>query len=112
MSAPFREWPALMDLGTAGAYLTLAPGSLLSLLRREHISPVKVGARLKRWRRQDLDALVERLPRSPTSAPDGPPQDPEDEVDVALARVDRRASRSRKPVRPKPDEVRQSHPAP
>jgi hypothetical protein len=130
MSSSIREWPALMDLDTAGAYLTLAPGSLINLLRRENIAPVEVGARLRRWRRQDLDALLERLPRlaSPRTFA-APPRGPEDEIDRALACVDRRAARRRKPVGPKPvgqkaplerkppqehrpDEVRQSNPAP
>lgn len=112
MSTPIREWPALMDLGTAGAYLTLAPGSLIALLRRENIAPVDVGARLKRWRRQDLDALIERLPRSGPPAPERRTLDPEDDADTALARVERRTARRRKPMGRRPDEIRQPHPAP
>lgn len=101
-----------MDLGTAGAYLTLAPGSLISLLRRENIAPVDVGARLKRWRRQDLDALIERLPRSGPPSSERRTLDPEDEPDTALARVERRTALRRKPMGRRSDEIRQSHPAP
>ena len=57
MEPTARDWPALMDLTTAGDYLALAPNSLLELLRREHISPVDLGLKLRRWRRKDLDSL-------------------------------------------------------
>jgi hypothetical protein len=51
-----------MDLATASEYLSLAPGSLVAFLRRNGIQSLDVGARLRRWRRQDLDALISRTP--------------------------------------------------
>lgn len=55
-------WPALMDEGTAAAYLALGRASLRRLLAREGVAPVRLGLRLRRWRRSDLDQLLERLP--------------------------------------------------
>lgn len=92
-----RDWPALMDLGTAGDYLALKPASLLRLLGRENIQAVDVGAKLRRWRRRDLDDLIARLPprglRGSTAASD----DKQDgNLDRALAAVERRAQRPRR----------------
>lgn len=57
-----RPWPALMDLATASDYLSLAPGSLVAYLRRHGVEPIDVGARLRRWRKEDLDLLISRRP--------------------------------------------------
>ncbi|MFC3077852.1 hypothetical protein ACFODL_07100 [Phenylobacterium terrae] len=103
-----KDWPALMDLATAGDYLALSPGSLINLLRRENVSPVDVGSRHRRWRRRDLDALVERLPAAWDQGEDGP----DAAVDTALAAVERRArERRRNPNTRRSGEVRQPHPA-
>jgi hypothetical protein len=106
-----RGWPALMDLETAGDYLGLATGSLISLLRRENVSPVDVGGRSRRWRRQDLDALVERLPACwPREMEEGGGK--ADQLDSALAAVERRALGRRAPARGRiAHEVPQSHSA-
>ena len=85
------DWPALMDLRTASDYLNLARGSLLGLLSREQVHPVDVGAKLRRWRRRDLDNLIERLPAYGAGRPAAPPAAPG--TDVALAAVERRALR-------------------
>ena len=111
MEPTARDWPALMDLATAGDYLALAPSSLLGLLRREHVSPVDLGLKLRRWRRKDLDQLVERLPL--TWVQDAR-RDPDDRVrtDAALAAVERRSRAALKRSTTRgPREVRQSHPA-
>lgn len=106
-----RGWPTLMDLETAGDYLGLSAGSLISLLRRENVSPVDVGGRVRRWRRQDLDELVERLPACwPREAEEGRGEGAQ--LDSALAAVERRALGRRSPARGRiAHEVRQSHPA-
>lgn len=91
-----RDWPALMDLGTAGDYLAIAPGSLLALLRREHVSPVDLGIKLRRWRRRDLDDLVERLPMTWVQGMRGD-RDERTQIDAALAAVERRARATRQP---------------
>lgn len=83
------DWPALMDLRTASDYLNLGRGSLLGLLSREQVHPVDVGAKLRRWRKRDLDNLIERLPAygsGRTAADPGVPG-----LDLALAAVERRA---------------------
>lgn len=110
MEPTARDWPALMDLTTAGDYLALAPNSLLGLLRREHVSPVDLGLKLRRWRRKDLDDLVERLPL--TWVRDAR-QDPDERTrtDAALAAVERRVrAAQQRTARRGPREVRQSHP--
>ncbi|RAK52613.1 hypothetical protein [Phenylobacterium deserti] len=113
--SPCPDWPALMDLATAAAYLTLGPGTAASLLRRENVAPIVVAARLKRWRREDLDALVQRL-AGQGIAGEGACQAMLEGFDWALAAVERRARSPRSerggsgPRRP--DEVRQPRPAP
>jgi len=108
MSYTARDWPALMDLQTAADYLALAPGSLVGLLRREGIFPVELGARLRRWRRSDLDIVVERLPHRwverQTSC-----KDDDIGVDCALAAVERRIEARRRASGGRAHEVRQSH---
>lgn len=90
-----RDWPALMDLGTAGDYLAIAPGSLLALLRREHVSPVDLGIKLRRWRRRDLDDLVERLPMTWVQGLRADRDEPT-QHDAALAAVERRTLAARR----------------
>jgi len=106
-----RDWPALMDLQTAGDYLGLSAGALIGLLKRENVSPVALGGRARRWRRRDLDDLVERLPACwPREAEEGPAETVQ--LDRALAAVERRAlGRSGVNGRRIAHEVRQSHPA-
>jgi hypothetical protein len=82
-----------MDISTAAAYLRLGRRSLLRLLARENVQPLQLGLRLRRWRRADLDHLLERLPRSPGAA-DGPAGD---DPLAALEAVARRTPRQGKP---------------
>jgi hypothetical protein len=58
-----------MDLETASQYLSLAPGSLVAFLRRNGVESVDLGARLRRWRREDLDALISRAPAVGSARP-------------------------------------------
>jgi len=101
------DWPALMDLATAGAYLTLAPGTAARLLARENVEPVQVGARLKRWRRSDLDQLVARL-ADPPGAFEAAAFAAVQGFDWALKAVEARAAKRRPPPR-RLHEVRQPH---
>lgn len=111
MEPTARDWPALMDLSTAGDYLAIAPGSLLSLLRREHVSPVDLGLKLRRWRRRDLDDLVERLPMTWVQGARGDP-DVRRQTEAALAAVEQRArAATRRTTKRSSREIRQSHPA-
>ena len=109
MEPTARDWPALMDLTTAGDYLALAPGSLLSLLRREHVSPVDLGLKLRRWRRRDLDDLVERLPMTWVQEARRDP-DERTRLDAALAAVEQRTRTARQRTSTRSlREVRPSH---
>jgi hypothetical protein len=111
MEPTTRDWPALMDLTTAGDYLALAPGSLLGLLRREHVSPVDLGLKVRRWRRRDLDDLVERLPMTWVQDARGN-RESRQQTEAALAAVEQRARMAqRRTSKRSPREVRPSHPA-
>lgn len=106
MREPQRPWPALMDLRTAAEYLSLAPGSALSLMHRENVRPIELGARLRRWRRSDLDALLDALGGLRREGDSAAHASSEEGLDRALAAVERRAAR-----RPRnPHEARQAHP--
>ncbi len=111
MEPKTRDWPALMDLATAGDYLALAPGSLLGLLRREHVSPVDLGFKARRWRRRDLDELVDRLPMTWVQEARRDP-DERTRIDAALAAVEQRTrAAQRRTSQRSSREVRPSHPA-
>jgi excisionase family DNA binding protein len=77
-----------MDEATAAAYLQLSRRSLRRLLARERLGPLQLGLRLRRWRRTDLDALLERLPLLGSAG--------DQAAEAALAAVDRRALRHRR----------------
>lgn len=86
-----------MDLQTAGEYLQLKPSTLASLLGRECVHAVDVGARLRRWRRRDLDTLIERLPAAGFRGSPGLSNDKEEKgTERAIAAVERRALRRRR----------------
>lgn len=56
-----HAWPILMNLRTIADFLQLSPTSVRRLLAREQVLPVRLGLRVRRWRRSDLEALAERL---------------------------------------------------
>jgi hypothetical protein len=89
------NWPALMDEAMASAYLDVAPATFRAIAARAKVAPVDLGHRLTRWRRRDLDALVDKLPaRSNPAEPQAANQpDPADAADEALRRAERRARR-------------------
>jgi hypothetical protein len=91
--AALPDWPALMDTATACAYLSMGPSSLKFLTARAGVAPIDLdGVALLRWRRRDLDGLVDSLrQRGATFAPAAAPV-----VDLeaeALARAARRGRR-------------------
>lgn len=83
------DWPALMSVELAAAYVGLSPDSFQALAARKGLRAVDLGLRALRWRRRDLDALIDRLPvrgeRAPLPAPDL--------ADQALQLVARRVGR-------------------
>lgn len=107
MPDPRRDWPALMDLRTAGEYLALRPSTVVRFLERQAVPAVDLGVRLRRWRKRDLDVLIARLP--PYGAGDhAPSQEEGGGMDQAIEAVERRARRRRGNDC---HEVRQSRPA-
>lgn len=60
------RWPALLDKDLACEYLTCGSRTMDRLMAGGQIVPVKMGAILK-FRRDDLDAYIESLPRGDSS---------------------------------------------
>lgn len=86
---PLPNWPALLDEDLAAAYLHMSPESFRAVTAQNKVAPVDMGLRLLRWRRRDLDALVDRLPaRGAKLNPDAPIRDP---AKAGLEKVRRRA---------------------
>jgi hypothetical protein len=64
------DWPALMDTALAAAYCSMSEASFRFVARRRDVKPVDTGLSLVRWRRKDLDGLIDSLPgRGANSAP-------------------------------------------
>src|SRR5690349_4513067 len=78
---PPDSWPALMDRRTVAAFLGMSPRSAVRLLTREGVEPVRLGLRLRRWRRADLEGMAARLATAGDRVAD--------ETEAALARVAR-----------------------
>lgn len=101
-ASPLPNWPALMDRQLAADYLQLGPRSFDLLVRLHGVAPVDcAGLNLRRWRRTDLDALIDNLPARGASmahqAGGAPPEAPTDGADQlaaqALAKAARRVKR-------------------
>jgi hypothetical protein len=56
------NWPRLMDTQMAASYLAVGESSFRALAARGGIRPVDLGLSVTRWRREDLDGLVDKLP--------------------------------------------------
>ena len=84
-------WPALLTTELACAYTTLSEASFRAVAKLKGLEPRDVaGLAVTRWRRADLDALIDSLPARGAQMPaDAPPA--ADPVDLALQRVKRRA---------------------
>lgn len=84
------DWPALLDVTMASAYCSMSEASFRFIARRRGVNPVDIGLHMTRWRRKDLDGLIDNLPaRGANSAPvAGNDQDP---AEAALERAKKRA---------------------
>ena len=92
---PLPDWPAMMAVETACAYLDLKESSFRVLMLKFGVRPVDCGMALARWRRRDLDALVDRLgPKGLDCCPDATPAP--DPADQALERAAQRAQGARR----------------
>ena len=56
------DWPALMSAEMASRYLSIDENSLAIVTAAAGVHPVDLGLDLQRWRRRDLDRLVNGLP--------------------------------------------------
>ena len=81
------NWPALMDEDMSSSYLQMERRTFRALATSHHLAPVDVGARLLRWRRTDLDRLVEALPAKGETLQAGSPGPT---IEETIARVSRR----------------------
>jgi hypothetical protein len=97
LSAALPNWPALMDARLSAAYCDMAESTFRALAALRGVRPVDLGLSVTRWRKRDLDALIDSLPTR--GEPDAPPpaltQDPAAE---ALERA-RKRHEERKPRR-------------
>lgn len=91
------NWPALMDEETAAAYLGVGVTSFRAIAAGAGARPVDLGLRLLRWRKSDLDRVVEALPLRGETLP--PCHPPEAAIDLALAAVARRSAKKGGPRR-------------
>jgi hypothetical protein len=86
----YPYWPAVMDLETASNYLSLSASTFRAVAARADIHPIDLGVRLLRYRRTDLDRMIQqttdRTPAEPSHADDR-------RQEQALARVSRRSRR-------------------
>ena len=81
-----------MAIETACAYLSLSPKSFRWVAARQGVRPVDLGMAVTRWRKADLDALLDNLAaRGAELAPEA--LSALDPADLALERAARRARR-------------------
>lgn len=84
-------WPALLTTELACAYTCLGEQSFRYLTRRHAVEPVECGGlAVTRWRRSDLDRLIDSLPARGAQIPAEPANAP-DPAAAALARAKARA---------------------
>jgi hypothetical protein len=88
---PIPNWPVLMTTEVACAYVSLGEQSFRFITRKRSVSPVDCeGLAVTRWRKADLDRLVESLPvRGAQVLIDGANDD--NAAELALARIRHRA---------------------
>lgn len=79
------NWPKLMDTQMAASYLAIGESSFRSVAARAGIQPVDLGLSVTRWRREDLDGLVDQLPPRGVDYPIAA----ESEIDPAEAALQR-----------------------
>lgn len=88
---PMPAWPAMLTTELACAYTSLSEASFRAFAKLNRLEPRDcAGLAVTRWRKADLDALIDSLPARGAQMPaDTPPA--ADPVDLALQRVKRRA---------------------
>lgn len=91
-SLEMPSWPALMPIETACAYLGLSPQSFRTVTKVKGVRPVDLGISVTRWRKADLDTLVDRLAVRGSELTPAALTLP-DPADLALERASRRAKR-------------------
>ncbi|MDR3510683.1 MAG: hypothetical protein P4L73_03555 [Caulobacteraceae bacterium] len=94
MSTP--DWPALMSVEKAAAYLDVSEKTFAAMAAMNGVRPVETGFRVLRWRRRDLDQLVDSLPAKGSDPSGGVARQPGmDSAAEGLANVERLAQRRR-----------------
>ena len=98
--APLPNWPILMGTAMAARYLSLDENSFALVTYRAGVHPVDLGLAMVRWRRNELDRLVNNLPaNSGLSGVDRPAADP-DRTEAIVSRVVDELSRRTLPREP------------
>jgi hypothetical protein len=97
-TSPLPDWPATMSIETACDYLDLSESSFRYVTKMAGVRQVDYfGLGVARWRRKDLDGMVDRLPaRGECSLPNEPPaltESPNALADAALETVRRSAGK-------------------
>lgn len=68
-AADMPDWPALMDAPTAAAYCCVSESTVRAVLLRRGIKPVDMGCKSVRYRRADLDRMIDSLPTVEAGSP-------------------------------------------
>ncbi len=87
---PLPNWPAIMDTALAAKYLALGESSFRVVAARAGVQPVDFGLAVTRWRRTDLDRLVNALPTRGPNVTAAPNSHDTDLAEAALERVRQR----------------------
>lgn len=88
---PLPGWPALLDVELACAYVGMGEQTFRAFAKLNKVTPVDTGFRMLRWRRADLDALIDRLAAvDPNSRQDAPAPDVAEEALRSVEALGRR----------------------
>jgi hypothetical protein len=93
-----RPWPSLLRDKRAADYCDVSESTFLTLAALKGLKPVDIPLRVKRWRRSDLDALIDGLP---LRGPDEPRAAllVDDSADEGLRRVQALGGKRSRPKR-------------
>ena len=67
--APPARWPSMMDAATAADYWSISPRKFRELVAAGLITGRKIGPRLVRYSRTEMDAAAQELPQGKGIAP-------------------------------------------
>lgn len=85
-------WPALLTTELACAYTQLSERSFRLFAAKYGVSPTDCGGlAVTRWRRSDLDRLIDSLPAKGEQSPHDEPAGGRDPAELALEKAKRRA---------------------